>query len=141
MTLHIALLLSLPPPLNHEDALSVLVTGANKELAYFNQFGSPRAPYRSFRRDCYNNEKQEPSDHANYLRRYLFLAPSLVADNDSLTAFCIRHPNLNLENIKVWTDSSGLQVHCVLARDWQHAAVLPLFLHPGTPYDIQKEED
>lgn len=123
----------------YQDALSVLVTGANKELAYLDQFGSPRAPYRGFRRDCYNNEKQEPSDHTNNLRRYLLLAPSLVPDNDSLTAFCIRHPDLNLENIKVTTDSNGLQIRSVL--DWQHAVVLPLFLHAGMPYDIQNEED
>ena len=36
-------------------------------------------------------------------------------------------------------DSSGLQIRSVL--DWQHAAVLPLFLHAGMPYDIQNEED
>jgi hypothetical protein len=122
-----------------KNALSVLITGANKELAYLDQFGSAKAPYRGFRRDCYNNEKQEPSDHANNLRRYLLLAPSLVPDDDSLTAFCIRHPDLNLENVKVSRDSSGLQIRSVL--DWQHAAVLPLFLHAGMPYDIQNEED
>ena len=50
-----------------EDALLALATGANKELAYLDQFGSPRAPYKGFRRDCCNNEKQEPSNHANNL--------------------------------------------------------------------------
>jgi hypothetical protein len=122
-----------------KNALSVLITGAHKELAYLDQFASHRTPYRGFRRDCYNNEKQEPSDHANNLRRYLLLAPSLVPDDDFLTAFCIRHPDLNLENVKVSRDSSGLQIRSVL--DWQHAAVLPLFLHAGMPYDIQNEED
>jgi len=118
----------------------VLATGAHKELAYLDQFGSQRAPYRGFRRHCYNNEKQEPSDHANNLRRYLLLAPSLVPDDDSLTAFCVRHPDLNFENIKVSTDSNGsLQIRSML--DWQHAVVLPLFLHAGMPYDIQNEED
>ena len=118
-TLYVALLPSLLPPLNEllsidEYALSVLVTGANKELAYLDQFGSRWAPYKSFCRDCHNNEKQESSDHANNLRRYFLLAPSLVPDNDSLTAFCIRHPDLNLENLKVSTDSSGLQICSVL---------------------------
>ena len=117
----------------------MLVTGARKELVYLSQFGSPRAPYKGLRRDCYNNEKQEPSDHANNLSRYLLLAPSLVPDDNSLTAFCIRHPDLNLENLKVSIGSSGLQIRSVL--DWQHAAVLPLFLHAGMPYDIQNEED
>ena len=117
----------------------MLVTGARKELPYLDQFGSPRVPYKGLRRDCYNNEKQEPSDHANNLSRYLLLAPSLVPDDDSLTTFCIRHPDLNLENLKVAIDSSGLQIRSVLDR--QHAAVLPLFLHVGMPYDIQNEED
>ena len=62
-----------------------------------------------------------------------------MPDNDSLTAFCIRHPDLNLENLKVSTDSSVLQIRSVL--DLQHAAVLPLFLHAGMPHDIQNEED
>ena len=117
----------------------MLVTGARKELAYLAQFGSPRAPYKGLRRDCYHNEKQEPSDHANNLNRYLLLAPSLVPDDDALTTFCLRHPDLNLDNLKVSIDSSGLQICSLL--DWQHAAVLPLFLHAGMPYDIQNEED
>ncbi len=36
-------------------------------------------------------------------------------------------------------DSSGLQILSML--DWQHAAVLPLFLHAGIPDFIQNEED
>ena len=117
----------------------MLVAGARKELAYLDQFGSPRAPYKGLRRDCYYNEKQEPSDHAKNLDRYLLLAPSLVPDNDSLTTFCLRHPDLNINNFRVSRDSSDVQIRSVL--DWQHAAVLPLFLHAGMPYDIQNEED
>ncbi|KIY52191.1 hypothetical protein FISHEDRAFT_63935 [Fistulina hepatica ATCC 64428] len=89
--------------------------------------------------EYYNYEKQPPSDHAENLRRYLLLAPSLVPDDDSLGAFCIRHPDLTDSNLKVSTDSSGLQILSVL--DWQHAAVLPLFLHAGMPDVIQNEED
>lgn len=119
----------------------MLVTGAKKELAYLDQFGSPREPYRRFRREYYNYEKQPPSDHANNLRRYLRLAPSLVPDDDPLSTFCIRHPDLTDSNLKVSIDSiSGLpQIISVL--DWQHAAVLPLFLHAGMPDVIQNEED
>lgn len=122
-----------------EDAKSVLVTGARKELAYLDRFGSPRTPYQRFRREPYNYEKQPPSDHAENLRRYLCLAPSLVPDDDSLSDFCIRHPDLTDSNLKVSADSSGLQILSVL--DWQHAAVLPLFLHAGMPDVIQNEED
>ena len=122
-----------------EDAKSVLVAGAKKELAYLDQFGAPRAPYQRFRREYYKYEKQTPSDHVKNLGHYLCLAPSLVPDDDSLSAFCIRHPNLTDSNIRVSTDSGGLQILSVL--DWQHAAVLPLFLHAGMPEFIQNEED
>lgn len=123
----------------YEDAESVLITGAKKELAYLDWFGSPRAPFQRFRREYYQYKKQSPLDHAKNLRRYLCLAPSLVPDDDSLNAFCIRHPDLSDSNLKVSSDSSGLQILSVL--DWQHAAVLPLFLHAGMPDIIQNEED
>lgn len=67
-----------PPVTVDEDARSVLVTGAEKELAYLDQFGSPRAPYSRIRREYYKYEKQSPADHVKNLRRYLLLAPSLV---------------------------------------------------------------
>ena len=95
--------------------------------------------HQRFRREYYNYEKQPPSDHAENLRRYLRLAPSLVPEDDSLSAFCIRHPDLTDSNLKVSIDSSGLQILSVL--DWQHAAILPLFLHAGMPDVIQNEED
>ncbi|KIM38483.1 hypothetical protein M413DRAFT_19995 [Hebeloma cylindrosporum] len=97
------------------------------------------APYERFRREYYGYEKQPPSDHAENLRRYLHLAPFLVPGEDSLSAFCIRHPDLTDSNLKVSTDSSGLQILSML--DWQHAAVLPLFLHAGMPGVIQNEGD
>lgn len=122
-----------------EDAKSVLIAGAEKELAYLNQFGSPRAPYQRFRREYYNYEKQPPLDHVKNLGRYLRLAPSLVPEDDSLSSFCIRHPDLTDSNIKVSTNPSGLQILSIL--DWQHTAVLPLFLHAGMPEVIQNEED
>ncbi len=58
---------------------------------------------------------------------------------NSLNAFCIRHPDLTDNNLRVSTDSGGLQILSVL--DWQHAAVLPLFLHAAMPEFIQNEED
>lgn len=123
----------------YEDAKSVLITGAKKELKYLDQFGTPRAPYQRLRREYYKYEKQEPSDHVKNLDHYLRLAPSLLPDDDSLSAFCIRHPDLTDSNIRVSTDSGGLQILSVL--DWQHTAVLPLFLHAGMPDFVQNEED
>ncbi len=122
-----------------KDAISVMVTGAKKELAYLDRFGSPRAPYRHLHRESYNYEKQLPSDHTKNLHHYLRLAPSLVPDDDTLRAFCIRHPDLSDSNIKVLKDSQGLQIHSLL--DWQHTVVLPLFLYAGMPNAIQNEGD
>lgn len=144
MTMYAALLLSLLPRLNlsmaiDKDAKSVMVTGAEKELTYLDRFGEPRATYQRLRREHYNYEKQSPLDHAESLYRYPHLAPSLVPDDDVLSAFCIRHPDLSDSNIKVSKDSRGLRIHSVL--DWQHAVVLPLFLHAGMPDVIQNEED
>jgi hypothetical protein len=118
----------------------VLVAGAKKELAYLDQFGSPRVPYQRLRRENYNYERQPPSDHAKNLRHYLRLAPSLVPEDDSQSTFCIRHPDLSDSNLKVSTDSSG-ELRILSILDWQHAVVLPLFLHAGMPDVIQNEED
>jgi hypothetical protein len=142
--MYVALLLSLMPlPYQSttidKDAKSVLVAGAKKELAYLDQFGTPRAPYQCFRREYYEYEKQTPSDHVKNLGHYLRLTPSLVPDDDSLSAFCIRHPDLTDSNLRVSTNSVGLQILSVL--DWQHTAVLPLFLHAGMSDFIQNEED
>ena len=73
----------------------MLVAGARKELAYLDQFGLRRAPYKGLQRYCYHNEKQELSDRAKNLDRYLLLAPSLVPDNDFLMTFCLCHPDFN----------------------------------------------
>ncbi|KAG5338932.1 hypothetical protein C0989_005566 [Termitomyces sp. Mn162] len=123
----------------YKDAKSVMVTGAEKELAYLDRFGLPRVPYQHLRREHYNYKKQSPSDHAENLYRYLRLAPSLVPNDDALNAFCIRHPDLSDSNVKVSKDADGLRICSVL--DWQHAVVLPLFLHAGMPDIIQNEED
>ncbi|KAJ2913700.1 hypothetical protein MD484_g6711, partial [Candolleomyces efflorescens] len=123
----------------YENADSVLTTGAKKELAYLDKFGSPRVPYEHFRREYYNYEKQTPSDHAKNLHRYLRLAPSLLPADDSLSAFCVRHPDLTDTNIRVSTDSSRLEIISFL--DWQNTAVLPLFLQAGIPDFIQNEQD
>lgn len=140
----VSLLLSLTPHLDQStisdlDAESVLTAGAKKELAYLDRFGAPRMPYSRFRRESYEYEKQLPSDHAENLRRYLRLAPSLVPDDASLDAFCIRHPDLTDSNIKVSRDYGDLRILSIL--DWQHAAVFPLFLYAGVPDTFQNWED
>ncbi|KAF7306349.1 hypothetical protein MIND_00426100 [Mycena indigotica] len=124
----------------YEDAESVLVAGAKKELAYLEQFGSPKQPYDRSRRNYYYFKPQLPSDHAQNLQHYLLLAPSLVPKDDLLTTFRLRHPDLTENNIRISTSASGdLQIVGVL--DWQHTAVLPLFLNAGMPDFVQNQAD
>ncbi|KAJ3737788.1 hypothetical protein DFJ43DRAFT_1128836 [Lentinula guzmanii] len=53
-------------------------------------------------------------------------------------AFCIRHPDLTDSKLRVSTDSGCLQILSML--NWQHAAVLPLFLHAGVSRKMVKPE-
>ncbi|KAK7048963.1 hypothetical protein R3P38DRAFT_3388160 [Favolaschia claudopus] len=123
----------------YKNAESVLITGAKKELAYLDKFGAPRAPYQHFQREYYKYEKQSPLDHVKNLHRYLRLASALLPDDHSLSAFCIRLPDRSDSNIRVSIDSVGLDIVSLL--DWQHTAVLPLFLHAGVPNFLQSKED
>ncbi|KAF9568231.1 hypothetical protein CPC08DRAFT_757730 [Agrocybe pediades] len=126
----------------YKDAESVVVAGAKKELAYLDKFGTPRLPLRQHRREAYGFKKQSPLDHATNLKHYLLLAHSLLPRDPSMNAFCIRHPNLTENNIRVtFTGSSdapsGLKIASLM--DWQHTLVLPLFLQAGMPDFVSKE--
>lgn len=124
-----------------KDAESVLTTGAKKELTYLDQFGSPRQPFDRMHRQYYDHKAQSPLEHVNNLTRYLQLAPYLIPGDDFLTTFCLRHPDLSQNNIKVTRaeSGSGLRIHRIL--DWQHAVVLPLFLNATAPDFIANEAD
>jgi hypothetical protein len=140
----VALLLSLLPLLNQsitidEDAKSVLVAGAEKELAYLDQFGSPRAPYQRFRREYYNYEKQPPSDHVKNLGRYLRLAPSLVPDDDSLSVSASATPTspTAISRFRL------IPAACRSLACWTGSTLLsyPSSSTPVCPTVIQNEED
>ena len=62
-----------------------------------------------------------------------------MPDNDSLTAFCVCHPDLNLENLKISTDSSNLQIRSMLY--WQHVRVELYLLREIRKSDEQWCED
>ncbi|KAJ7641305.1 hypothetical protein FB45DRAFT_976157 [Roridomyces roridus] len=126
----------------YEDSQSVLVAAAEKELAYLEKFGSPQRPSGFFGMLHYDDGKQPPSDHAENLRRFILLAPWLPPGDALMNAFRIRQPfpGPSISDIKVYTNSDGkLRILSVL--DWQHTAVLPLFLQVGIPDFISHEED
>ncbi|EPQ56600.1 hypothetical protein GLOTRDRAFT_128543 [Gloeophyllum trabeum ATCC 11539] len=117
-----------------------LAAPARKELAYLAHFGRPLPPFQRERRELYEHKPQPPSDHAVNLERYL-LAPSLVPANTVTHQFCIRHPDLQPGNIIILRsrDTNELRIESLL--DWQHAAILPLFLHANIPGSMQNYDD
>ena len=68
----------------------------------------------------------DPSEHIESLESYLKIAPALLPSNEFLQPV-LRHPDLQPNNIFVSDD-----LDIVGLIDWQHAAVLPLFLAAGT---------
>ncbi|KAI5120426.1 hypothetical protein M0805_006925 [Coniferiporia weirii] len=124
----------------YKSAEATLVAPARKELAYLEQFGQPLLPFRRERRDGYQFQEQSPSAHIENLKRYLLIASSLVPRDPVLGRFCIRHPDLQPSNIVVRRSSdSGWQVVSLL--DWQHASILPSFVHASVPQRLQNHND
>ncbi|KAI4690443.1 hypothetical protein J4E81_007597 [Alternaria sp. BMP 2799] len=116
---------------------AALVAGAKKEIAYLKKFGRPLHPFQHLRREIYNYEKQSPLDHLASLERYLQIAPYLIPhDNEALVRPTLRHPDLQPNNIIV---SDKLDITSLI--DWQHCAILPLFLQCGIPNSLQNYGD
>lgn len=124
----------------YANAETALTRGAEKELAYLQQFGRPLLPFQRIRRDAYIYQKQSPLDHIKNLNRYLAMASSLVPQDPALSSFCIRHPDLQPNNIIVsLSPGSGVEIAGLI--DWQHASILPLFLQAGIPGSFQCHDD
>ncbi|KAG6329006.1 hypothetical protein ID866_10083 [Astraeus odoratus] len=124
----------------YESVEAALVRAAQKELAYLEQFGQPLLPFQRVRREGYQYEEQSPSDHTENLDRYLLIASSLVPRDPTLGRFCIRHPDLQQNNIVVSrSPDSSWQIVSLL--DWQHASILPAFLLAGIPERLQNYDD
>ncbi|KAJ6489675.1 protein kinase subdomain-containing protein PKL/CAK/Fmp29 [Mycena vitilis] len=125
----------------YKNAQAALARGAHKERAHLERFGQLLLPFQRLRREAYQFRKQSPSDHIENLNRYLLIAPSLVPRDPALSHFCIRHPDLQVNNIIVSrsADDSGWQITGLI--DWQHASILPLFLLAGVPQRLQNYSD
>ncbi|KAG2008851.1 protein kinase subdomain-containing protein PKL/CAK/Fmp29 [Coprinopsis cinerea AmutBmut pab1-1] len=127
----------------HRTPEAALASPAFKELAYLEKFGQPLLPVQRMRREAYEYQEQSPLDHVENLHRYLSIAPSLVPRDPSLHHFCVRHPDLTTSNIIVSKSPGSDSGHWDVAGiiDWQHASILPLFLHAAIPYHIQNYGD
>ncbi|KAI4609381.1 hypothetical protein J4E80_008631 [Alternaria sp. BMP 0032] len=119
------------------DPTSALIAVAKKEIAYLTKFGRPLHPFQHLRREIYNYQKQSPLDHLACLEKYLRIAPHLIPhDNEALARPTLRHPDLQPNNIIV---SDKLEITGLI--DWQHCAILPLFLQCGIPNSLQNYGD
>lgn len=125
----------------YETAEAALAAAARKEIAYLERFGRPLLPFQRARREAYNYEEQSPLDHIKNLERYLLMASSLIPDDPSLRAFCIRHPDLQPSNVTVAISPDSGQLDIVGLLDWQHASILPRSLLAGIPDRLQNYDD
>ncbi|KAI4947827.1 hypothetical protein J4E86_008343 [Alternaria arbusti] len=121
----------------YTDPTSALIAVAKKEIAYLTKFGRPLHPFQHLRREIYNYQKQSPLYHLACLEKYLRIAPHLIPhDNEALARPTLRHPDLQPNNIIV---SDKLDITSLI--DWQHCAILPLFLQCGIPNSLQNYGD
>jgi hypothetical protein len=119
------------------DPAAALTAGAKKEIAYLMKFGRPLHPFQRLRREIYNYQKQSHLEHLDSLDKYLRIVPLLIPNgNDTLTRPTIRHPDLQPNNVFVL---DNLEITGLI--DWQHCAILPLFLQCGIPNSLQNYGD
>nr|POE96511.1 altered inheritance of mitochondria protein 9, mitochondrial [Quercus suber] len=121
----------------YRNTIEVLLSGAQKEKAYLAKYGKPLHPLLRTRRECVGYERQCPRYHMDHLERYLHIAPHLTAQlSDNAARPTIRHPDLQPNNVFV---SESLEITGLI--DWQHCAILPLFIQGGIPSSLQNYGD
>jgi hypothetical protein len=100
-------------------------------------FGHPIQPLQRLRREAYNYQKQSHLEHLNNLDKFLCIAHHLISKaNGTLLRPTLRHPDLQPNNVFV---SDNLDITGLI--DWQHCAILPLFLQCGIPNSLQNYGD
>ncbi|KFY50732.1 hypothetical protein V496_09207 [Pseudogymnoascus sp. VKM F-4515 (FW-2607)] len=77
-----------------------------------------------------------PQVQIKHLVDYLKVAPHLVPSGEELNAPTIRHPDLSPSNIFISEDGNITGI-----IDWQHTAVLPIFLQAKIPKNFQNYGD
>ncbi|KAL7773215.1 hypothetical protein CFE70_003179 [Pyrenophora teres f. teres 0-1] len=121
----------------YATSTAVLAAGAEKETAYLKKFGKPIHPLGLLYREIYDYQKQSHSEHLGNLHKYLQIVPHLTpGGNRDLARPTLRHPDLTPNNVFV---SENLDVTGLI--DWQHCAILPLFLQCGIPNSLQNYGD
>lgn len=115
----------------------MLAAGARKELTCLTEYGQPLQPFQRIRREYVEYQTQHPANHMKNLEKYLQVIQYLLPHEDnSLLRPTLRHPDLQPNNVFV---SDTLEITGVI--DWQHCAILPLFLQAGIPGSLQNYGD
>lgn len=84
----------------------------------------------------FNYERVDPQRHLSNLGKFLEVAAHIPPQEAWLNKPVIRHPDLNPNNIFVDEDCNITGI-----IDWQHSAILLLFLHMGIPKSFQNYGD
>ena len=106
---------------------------AKRELRFLEQFSKLRLHVELYLRELQDFQLQHPSYHADLLRDYLRLAPSLDIDPGSrFSRPTLRHADFSPSNILVNDENDSIGI-----IDWQHSVALPLCLCAGIPRHFQ----
>ncbi|ESZ90625.1 phosphotransferase enzyme family protein [Sclerotinia borealis F-4128] len=119
-----------------QNSEEVLKAVGEREILWLQRFGEKRYPREPFYREFYGREKVDPQVQVQFLQDYLKIAPHLVPKAEQLNTPIIRHPDLSPSNILI---SDNGDIAGVI--DWQHAAILPLFLQAKVPKHFQNYGD
>lgn len=115
---------------------SILRAPAERERAWLTQHGTPRFPREPLNREIYENKEVHPNLQIEALSDYMEMVPSLVPEDRILHRPILRHPDLSPSNIFV--SDEGTVIGLI---DWQHCAILPLYLHTRVPEHFQNWGD
>ena len=103
---------------------------------WLRRFGEKRYPREPLYREFYGHQKVDPQVQMKILLDYLKVAPHLVPKEEHLNLPTIRHPDLSPSNIFI--SASGNITGII---DWQHAAIVPVFLQAKIPKHFQNYGD
>ncbi|KFY68186.1 hypothetical protein V498_10721 [Pseudogymnoascus sp. VKM F-4517 (FW-2822)] len=105
-------------------------------IEWLYKFGEKRYPREPLYREFYGRKLVDPQVQIKHLVDYLKVAPHLVPSGEELNAPTIRHPDLSPSNIFISEDGNITGI-----IDWQHTAVLPIFLQAKIPKNFQNYGD
>ncbi|KAL8658701.1 MAG: hypothetical protein Q9202_007470 [Teloschistes flavicans] len=115
----------------------VLQAAGQREKTWMTQYAQTRYPDGGpLHMEMHNYKKISPAIHIKSLSDYVQIAEYLRPCQDRFNRPILRHLDLQPNNIFV---SDSMDVLGII--DWQHCAILPLFLNAGIPQEFQNYGD